>query len=82
MMTSMVFGQAIYVNGFRHRILEQSDLFDVLENARADIAAFSPALIEDLASHPESPKYLKSISDIHYGGGKSFAPQATDSCRY
>lgn len=82
MMTSMVFGQAIYVNGFRHRILEQSDLFNVLANTKVDIAVFSPALIEDLASHPESPKYIKSISDIHYGGGKFFAPPAIDSCTY
>ena len=80
MMVSMVFGQAVYVNAFRHRLLEQSDLFNVLANTKVDNAAFSPALLEDLASHPESPKYLKSMSTIYYGGGKFFAPPAIDSC--
>ncbi len=82
MMNAMVHGQTIYVNGFRHRILEQGDLFNVLDNARLDVGVFSPALIEDLASHPESLKYLKSMSEIHYGGGKLFATQTHGFCAY
>ena len=79
MMVSMVFGGGVYVNGFRHRILERGDLFNVLDNTKVDAAFFSPALIEDLAANPESPKYLKKISQILYGGGKFVVPLAFPS---
>jgi acyl-CoA synthetase (AMP-forming)/AMP-acid ligase II len=69
-MSSVVFSGAIYVNAFRHRALQPSDLFNVLEHANADIAFFSPSLIQDLASQPESPRYLKRLRTIIYGGGK------------
>ena len=70
MTAAMLFGEGIYVNGFRHKILERHDLFNVLDNARVDTAFLSPALIEDLASHPESKKYLQSFQEFRYGGGK------------
>ena len=70
MMSTMVYSGSVYVNPFKHKALERSELFDVLKHANVDAAFFSPALIEDLASHPESARYLKPLNDIVYGGGK------------
>lgn len=70
MMIAVVYGRAIYVNGFRHKILERSDLIPVLEHSNVDVAILSPAMVEDLVVHPEAPKYLSKMSRIFYGGGR------------
>lgn len=72
MMTFVVFGGGIYVSGFRHKILERNDLLNVLAHANVKNAFMSPAMIDDLAVHPDAPKYLERLSMVQYAGGKSF----------
>jgi acyl-coenzyme A synthetase/AMP-(fatty) acid ligase len=70
MMSAVVFGNATYVSGFRHKILERGDLLKVLEYANIETAFMSPAMIDDLAVNPDAPKYLKRLGMVIYAGGR------------
>ena len=67
-MISTVFGMSIYVPGFRHRSVSREHIFEIIEHAHPDDAFLSPAMLEDLAEHPDCERYVSRLSTLLYGG--------------
>ena len=67
-MVSTIFGKSIYVPGFRNHIVSKEHIFDIIEHAHPDDAFLSPAMLEDLANHPDCARYVSRLRTLFYGG--------------
>lgn len=67
-MVGSVFHDLVYVPGFRHKMVATNDVFSILEHSNVETAFFSPAMVEDLARHPDVGKYISRLDKCLYGG--------------
>ncbi|KPI44515.1 uncharacterized protein AB675_8542 [Cyphellophora attinorum] len=79
---AFVFHGAVYVPGLRHRLTKPTDIFSILDHANITDAFLSPAIIEDIVSHPSAGTYLSKIRTLFFGGAAMNATAATTAAKY
>ena len=62
------FGGGVFVPGLRNRLVTREDIFDIIEYSRSTDAFLSPAMLEDLANHPDCERYVSKLGTVLYGG--------------
>lgn len=68
MMCMSIFNKAVVIPGFRHRSVSQSDLFDLLGQAKCTKAIFVPWMMEEVARSPDAEKFIKEFDHAAFGG--------------
>ena len=64
-----VFGGGVFVPGFRHRGVDTTDIYSIIENARVTKAILTPWMMEDIARKPNAKDYIERFSKVCFGGG-------------
>ncbi|KAH8886201.1 acetyl-CoA synthetase-like protein [Thozetella sp. PMI_491] len=68
-----VFGGAIYIPGFRHRVPQARDICNIIEHADAEAAILTPWIMEDIARLPDSVNYIRRFAKVVMGGASTSA---------
>lgn len=67
-----VFNKAVVVPGFRHRIVNPSDVPKLLPQAKCTKAVLTPWIMEEIARRPDAEELLKDFEMVAFGGGVYF----------
>ncbi|RYP43923.1 hypothetical protein DL768_009554 [Monosporascus sp. mg162] len=67
-MNLSVFGGGVFVPGFRHRGVQASDIYAIIENANATKAILTPWMMEDIARNPNAKNYIQGFEKVCFGG--------------
>ncbi|RYP38849.1 hypothetical protein DL767_002411 [Monosporascus sp. MG133] len=67
-MNLSVFGGGVFVPGFRHRGVQASDIYAIIENANATKAILTPWMMEDIARNPNAKDYIQGFEKVSFGG--------------
>ncbi|KAH9902315.1 acetyl-CoA synthetase-like protein [Xylariomycetidae sp. FL2044] len=76
-MYSSVFGGGVFVPGLRNRSVATSDICDILDNARATQAIFTPWMMEEVARKQNARDYIQPLSLVFFGGA-ALSPSAAE----
>ncbi|RYP29495.1 hypothetical protein DL767_006685 [Monosporascus sp. MG133] len=63
-----VFGGGVFVPGFRHRGVQASDIYAIIENANVTKAILTPWMMEDIARNPNAKDYIQGFEKVCFGG--------------
>ncbi|RYP43593.1 hypothetical protein DL770_011588 [Monosporascus sp. CRB-9-2] len=63
-----VFGGGVFVPGFRHRGVQASDIYAIIENANVTKAILTPWMMEDIARNPSAKDYIQGFEKVCFGG--------------
>ncbi|RYO94510.1 hypothetical protein DL764_007829 [Monosporascus ibericus] len=67
-MVLSVFGKGVFVPGFRHRGVQASDIYAIIENANVAKAILTPWMMEDIARNPNAKDYIQGFKKVCFGG--------------
>lgn len=67
-MPGTVFGDLVYIPGFRNRMVTLDDVLPILEHCNAETALLSPAMAEYIARKPEAGPIVSRLSKCLYAG--------------
>ncbi|RYP05428.1 hypothetical protein DL765_009844 [Monosporascus sp. GIB2] len=67
-MVLSVFGKGVFVPGFRHRSVQASDIYAIIENANITKAILTPWMMEDIARNPNAKDYIQPFEKVCFGG--------------
>ncbi|RYP76208.1 hypothetical protein DL769_003679 [Monosporascus sp. CRB-8-3] len=67
-MNLSVFGGGVFVPGFRHRGVQASDIYAIIENSNVTKAILTPWMVEDIARHPNAKDYIQGFEKVCVGG--------------
>jgi hypothetical protein len=79
---AFIFHHVIYIPGLRHRLTRPTDIFAILDHANTTDAFLSPAIIEDIVSHPSAGTYLSRVRTLYFGGAAMNATAAAFAACY
>ncbi|RYO79002.1 hypothetical protein DL762_008392 [Monosporascus cannonballus] len=63
-----VFGGGVFVPGFRHRGVQASDIYAIVENANVTKGMLTPWMMEDIARNPNAKDYIQRFEKVCFGG--------------
>ncbi|RYP77415.1 hypothetical protein DL771_001210 [Monosporascus sp. 5C6A] len=67
-LNASVFGGGVFVPGFRHRAVQASDIYAIIENANVTKAILTPWMMEDIARNPNAKDYIQGFEKVCFGG--------------